>query len=143
MTSDVRPEIDLDLIRSLADFRRALRAVVASSEGLSKAAGVTAVQYQALLAICAWEGPMAVRDLADQLMLTHSAAVQTLDRLVAAGLVRRASSGEDRRVVRVEMTPEGRRLLAGLAERHLDELLRQEADLKTALKRVRAVVRKV
>ena len=142
MTSDFRPEIDLELIRSLAEFRRALRGLVASSEGLSKAASVTAVQYQALLAICAWEGPMAVRDLADQLMLTHSAAVQTLDRLVGAGLVRRASSGDDRRVVRVEMTPDGRRVLGDLAERHLDDLLRQEADLKTALRRVRSVVRK-
>ena len=142
MPSEFRPEIDLKLIRSLAEFRRALRALVASSEGLSKAAGVTAVQYQALLAICAWEGPMAVRDLADQLMLTHSAAVQTLDRLTAAELVRRTVSGEDRRVVRVEMTPEGRTVLAALAERHLDELLRQEADLKAALRGVKAVVRK-
>jgi DNA-binding MarR family transcriptional regulator len=142
MTSDFPPEIDLALIRSLAEFRRALRALVASSEDLSRAAGVTTVQYQALLAICAWEGPMAVRDLADELILTHSAAVQTLDRLTAAGLVRRTASGEDRRVVRVEMTLEGRNLLAALAERHLDELLRREGDLKAALRGVKAVVRK-
>jgi DNA-binding MarR family transcriptional regulator len=132
----VHPEIDLELVRGLADFRQALRTFLAASETLSKAAGVTAVQYQAMLAICAWQGPMAVRDLADRLVLTHSAAVQMVHRLSAAGLVRRESSQQDRRVVRVGLTPEGGRLLARLSRLHRDELLRPAEDLKTALHRL-------
>jgi len=133
--------MDLELVRSLADFRRALRGFLAASESISKAAGITAVQYQAMVAICAWDGPMAVRDLAEQLMLTHSAAVQMVQRLAAIGLVDRETGEKDRRVVRVTLTPTGGDLLAGLAHSHLEEVLRRERDLQIALRRLRAVAK--
>jgi len=135
--TELEPEIDMELVRGLAGFRRSLRAFLAASEGLSKAAGVTSVQYQAMLAICAWEGPMALRDLADELMLTHSAAVQMVDRLEAAGLAQR-DAGEDRRVVLVSLTPEGGALLSDLARGHLQEVLRCERDLARSARRLRA-----
>jgi DNA-binding MarR family transcriptional regulator len=135
----VHPDIDVELVRGLAEFRRVVRGFLAASEGISKAAGITAVQYQAMLAICAWEGPMAVRDLADQLILTHSAAVQMVHKLCAAGLVRRESAQEDRRLVRVALTQEGGRLLASLAQVHLDELQDRADDLEASLERLKRV----
>jgi DNA-binding MarR family transcriptional regulator len=132
---------DLELVRSLANLRRVMRGFLSASEGISKAAGVTAVQYQAMLAICAWEGPMAVGDLAGELMLTHSAAVQMVQRLIAMKLVRRDVAGDDRRVVLVALTVEGGRLLKTLVHSHRDELLRREGDLLTALRRVKALPR--
>lgn len=135
----MQTDVDLELIRGLASFRRALRGFLAASEGISKAAGVTAVQYQAMVAICAWSGPMAVRDLADQLMLTHSAAVQMVQRLVAMGFVRRETGDDDRRVVQVALTAEGGRLLASLAHSHLAELLRRERELHASLRHLKSV----
>lgn len=132
-----RPEVDLELVHSLADFRQALRGFLAASEGISRAVGVTAVQYQAMLAICAWEGPMSVGDLAEQLILTHSAAVQMVQKLAAAGWVRRAVDEEDRRVVRVELTPEGGRLLKRLSEAHRDALLAGAPRIRASLRRLR------
>lgn len=137
----MQTDVDLELVRSLANFRRAMRGFLSASEGISKAAGVTAVQYQAMVAICAWDGPMAVGDLAGQLMLTHSAAVQMVQRLIAMKLVRRDVAGEDRRVVLVALTSEGARLLKTLAHSHRDELLRRERDLLKALRRIKTVPR--
>lgn len=134
-------DTEMQRVRGLAEFRRALRAFLAASEGLSKAAGVTAVQYQAMLAICAWDGPMAMRDLAEQLMLTHSAAVQMVDRLAKAGWVRREAKDDDRRMVLVALTPEGGRLLASLTGRHVDELLCRDRELHAALRRIKALTR--
>jgi DNA-binding MarR family transcriptional regulator len=136
MESSLKPEIDFDLMRGLADFRRAMRAFLAASEMISRSGGVTAVQYQAMVAICAWEGSMAVRDLAQELRLTHSAAVQLIGRLVSSGVVRR-SPGFDRRLVLVALTEAGHDLLASLAEAHLHALLLSEPQMTRSLRRLR------
>jgi DNA-binding MarR family transcriptional regulator len=80
---------------------------------------------------------MAVRDLADQLLLTHSAAVQTENRLVTARLVQREAAPDDGRVVLVTLTKEGRRRLGDLVEHHVNELLRRERDLLLGLRRIK------
>jgi DNA-binding MarR family transcriptional regulator len=129
---------DSDLLRGLSQFRLALRRFLAASEAISRAGGVTAQQYQVLLAIGAAEGgELAMKDLAEQLLLTPHAAVQMIDRLAAAGLARRRASTEDRRVVFVGLTDAGAALLGELAGRHLDELLRQEPQLQRSLKQLR------
>ena len=122
----------------LAGFRYALRRFLAASETISRQAGVTPQQYQALLAIKAWPGEaMAVKDLADQLLLTHQAAVQMLDRLARAGLAEREPSSEDRRSVIIRLTAKGETLLSELAAQHLEAMLRQEPLLTESLQRLR------
>jgi DNA-binding MarR family transcriptional regulator len=129
---------DSDLLRGLSQFRLALRRFLAASEAISRAGGVTAQQYQVLLAIGAAEGgELAMKDLAEQLLLTPHAAVQMTDRLAAAGLARRRASSEDRRVVFVGLTETGEALLGALAGRHFEELLRQEPQLQRSLRRLR------
>ena len=122
----------------LEGFRLALRRFLAASEVISKAAGVTQQQYQALLAIKTWpDGGMTIGDLADQLLLTHHAAVQLVDRMTKAGVAERSPSPTDRRSVHVRLTPSGEAMVAGLAEQHLREVLRQEPQLARSLRRLR------
>ena len=126
----------------LAGFRYALRRFLAASEAISRQAGVTPQQYQALLAIKAWPGEaMAVKDLADQLLLTHQAAVQMLDRLSRAGLAEREPSSEDRRSVIIRLTPKGEALVSDLAAQHLEAMLGQEPLLTESLQRLRSLKR--
>jgi DNA-binding MarR family transcriptional regulator len=124
----------------LAGFRYALRRFLTESETISREAGVTPQQYQALLAVKAWPGEsMAIKDLADQLLLTHQAAVQMLDRLARAGLAEREPSPDDRRSVLIRLTPKGEALLADLAARHLAAMLSQEPRLSESLERLRSL----
>jgi DNA-binding MarR family transcriptional regulator len=126
----------------LAGFRYALRRFLAASEAISRQAGVTPQQYQALLAIKAWPGEaMAVKDLADQLLLTHQAAVQMLDRLARAGLAEREPSSEDRRSVIIRLTSKGESLLSELAAQHLEAMLGEEPLLTESLMRLRSLRR--
>jgi DNA-binding MarR family transcriptional regulator len=67
--------------------------------------------------------------------------VQLVDRLVEAGLARRAPSRTDRRSVLVKLTANGEALLDTLAGQHLQELLRQEPLLSKSLRRLRAARR--
>ena len=126
--------------QGLAEFRFALRRFLAASEAISRRAGVTQQQYQALLAIKTRSSPvMTMKALAEQLQLTHHAAVQLVNRLAKAELAKRAPSTGDRRSVRLELTPVGEALIDRLAAEHLREMLRQEPLLSKALRRLRAI----
>jgi MarR family transcriptional regulator, negative regulator of the multidrug operon emrRAB len=63
--------------------------------------------------------------------LTHSAAVRLVDRLAAAGLVRRGA-GEDGRSVRVFLTPSGRRAAAHVHDGRMRALAEVLAPLGAA-----------
>ena len=130
--------LDHERYQGLAGFRLALRRFLAASEAISKKAGVTQQQYQAMLAIKTWPSEaMTMGDLADQLLLTHHAAVQLVNRMAKAGVAARAPSRTDRRSVLVKLTAPGEALLDRLAGLHLDEVLRQEPQLTRSIRRLR------
>ncbi len=130
--------LDRERLLGLAGFRYALRHFVAASEHINRDGGVTQQQYQAMLAVKTWPGErISMKDLAEQLLLTHHAAVQLVDRIAMAGLAERTPSSEDRRGVAISLTARGDALLCELAARHLEEILRQEPLLTQSLRRVK------
>jgi DNA-binding MarR family transcriptional regulator len=130
--------LDPERYLGLAEFRYALRRFMAASETINREGGTTPQQYQAMLAIKTWPyETMSMKDLAEQLLLTHHAAVQLVDRLAKSGLATRRASQEDRRSVLLTLTDKGEQLLDALAARHLEELLRQEHILSAALRRLK------
>lgn len=111
--------------QALADFRFALRGFYAFSEAQAAAAGLSAQQHQALLAIRGSRGEgMAIGDLADRLALKPHTVSELIDRMAAAGLVERQRSATDRRRVALMITPRGEKLLGALSAAHRDELRR-------------------
>ena len=130
---------DSSPFRGLSGFRYALRRFLAASEEISRAAGVTAQQYQVLLAIRAADDQLTIRALADQLLLTHHAAVQMIDRLTRAQLAERTPSPRDRRAVLLRLTDRGEALVGELAARHLAELLRHEPLIRSSLDQLKAL----
>jgi DNA-binding MarR family transcriptional regulator len=70
--------------------------------------GVTPAQSEALR-IIADHGPLALGELGDMLVCdTGTSPSRIVDRLVAAGLVHRTPGEQDRRQVRLTLTPQGR-----------------------------------
>lgn len=110
----------------LAEFRHLLRRFLVFSEDAAEAAGLTAQQHQALLAIKGFAAgtPVTTGMLAERLIIRHHSAVGLIDRLVAKALVQRRSSTEDRRQVLLALTPKAEALLAKLSAAHRDELER-------------------
>jgi DNA-binding MarR family transcriptional regulator len=105
-------------------FRTSLRRFQRWSEDEARAAGLTHVQHQLLVAIKGHPGTSAptVGDLANYLLLRPHSAVELVDRAEAAGLVRRVPDAADARVVRVELTSRGDVLVTRLTQKHLAEL---------------------
>jgi DNA-binding MarR family transcriptional regulator len=112
--------------RLLAAFRDSFRKFLFFSEQTSRAHGLTAQQYQALLAIKGHDDvrPFTVKVLAQFLMIKHNSAVELVDRVAELGLVERKHTEPDRRRVVLELTTHGRQVLRRLASMHRRELHR-------------------
>lgn len=132
--------LDRASYEDLANFRLALRRFLAFSDVAAGSAGVTSQQYQAMLAIKASpDEALAMKDLADQLLLAPHGAVQLVNRLELLKLVARRESATDRRSVLVYLTVQGDTLLQRLVTDHLVELNRQKPLLAESLRRLRAI----
>ncbi|GIF03930.1 MarR family winged helix-turn-helix transcriptional regulator [Actinoplanes siamensis] len=71
---------------------------------------------QSLLLCTLKDGPRRMADLAARLGMAKPALSQLIDRIESRGLVRRTTSEQDRRVVTLEATPEGKKIGRALYE---------------------------
>ncbi len=131
-------KIEQKQIQALAGFRNALRRFLAFSDEVTRAEGVTAPQYQALLAIKAQpHGTVTIGDLSAELLLKANSTVQLIDRLARMGLVRRQRRDSDRRLVQVTLTDSGNALLLRLAALHLGQLSIRKKQLADILRQLK------
>ena len=108
----------------LADaFLTASRALIGLAVRSIEAApvDVTVAQHRVLVLLAA-RGDLTIRDLADRLGVNPSNATRYCDRLQRLGLVHRARSVEDGRMVQVRLTQEGQALVTAVTERRRQEI---------------------
>ncbi|MFZ1063523.1 MAG: MarR family transcriptional regulator [Acidimicrobiales bacterium] len=96
--------------------------VAVASRSLSDIAeDVTITQYRTLV-VLASRGPQNLVGLADLVGVTPASATRMCDRLVAKGLIARASDLGDRRQVRLTLTKNGSRLVRTVTDRRRSEI---------------------
>ena len=124
--------VDADRIEAWASMAHAHAALTEALEGhLQEDGGLSLAWYEVLARLStAPERSLRMHDLARSLFLSRSGLTRLVDRMEAAGLVRRRSCPADRRGTFAEMTEEGRRTLEGAApvfvaalEEHFGRLL--------------------
>ncbi|NUZ07077.1 MarR family winged helix-turn-helix transcriptional regulator [Piscinibacter koreensis] len=87
-------------------MRRVLIAVAAATDARLEPCGLTHAQWGPLF-LLRREKASTVAELAREMQTDPGAMTRLLDRLEAKGLCRRERSTDDRRVVRIVLTPEG------------------------------------
>jgi DNA-binding MarR family transcriptional regulator len=98
-----------------ATFRAELRRFLRRSEDCSRRFGLTPRQHLLLLQIAGADGgSTTVSALVETLALSQSAVTELVQRAEAAGLVRRAASAADGRVVHLSLTGAGEEKLAAV-----------------------------
>ena len=113
-----------------ARFRAALRLSLRKSEDAARAAGLTPRQHMLLLQIAgSADGRTTVSELVETLAQTQSAVTELVQRAEHAGLVSRAVSAEDGRVVHLSLTHDGEQRLA----RAHNALGRERAELRRVI----------
>jgi DNA-binding MarR family transcriptional regulator len=94
----------------------------------ARALGITGGQ-STLLALIARNPEVGARELAAREGVSASVLTRYLDRMEAAGLVRRERSPEDARKIRVTLTPDGTRTLRSIRTRRTAFLAERLANL--------------
>ncbi|HZQ95819.1 MAG TPA: MarR family winged helix-turn-helix transcriptional regulator [Candidatus Sulfotelmatobacter sp.] len=133
-------ELSLADYQALAEFRYQILKFMHFSDSAIEAAGLERAQYQLMLAIKGMPGGARprIRDVAKRMLIQHHSAVELINRLEAGGYVRRERGQDDRREVRLALTPKGERVLGKLALHHREELRTEGPSLVSALRRVMA-----
>ncbi|HEU5362532.1 MAG TPA: MarR family transcriptional regulator [Gaiellaceae bacterium] len=107
--------MDANRYTAAAQFRAELRRFLRRSEDCARRLGITPRQHLLLLQIGgAPDGTTTVSDLVGTLALTQSAVTELVQRAEAAGLVERAQSPRDGRVVDLTLTKLGEEKLAAV-----------------------------
>jgi DNA-binding MarR family transcriptional regulator len=111
-------------IQELARFRYALRKFLRFSESAARECGVTPQQHQLMLGVAGFTGRgcATVSELAEYLQEKNHSVVGLVYRAVQSGLVKRKRDPTDRRVVVVQLTARGERILTQLSHLHRQEI---------------------
>jgi DNA-binding MarR family transcriptional regulator len=119
-----KTQLTREEFEKLLEFRVTLRRFQRWSEDQARAAGLTHTQHQLLVAIKGHPGdrPPTVGDLAGYLLQRPHSTVELVDRAESAGLVARVPDGDDGRVIRVRLTPDGDQIMQELTQAHLERL---------------------
>lgn len=120
-----RSKLISDIAKDLAAFKRTLMASYARKSGER---APTPAQV-GILALLAHGGPQHLKDLAERLCMTSSAATQLVDGLVEARLLTRTEDPSDRRRITLAITSGGRRRLAAAKKAHMAAFTRMLAPL--------------
>lgn len=78
--------------------------------------GITPAQFRLLRTTAHYDGPPRMADLAERLDVVPRAVTTLVDGLEASGRVRRAPDPANRRVIRIEITEEGRAVLRSMRD---------------------------
>jgi MarR family 2-MHQ and catechol resistance regulon transcriptional repressor len=89
---------------------------------------LTAPQF-AVLEILSRTGPVPLKRISDEMMVTGANITCVVDNLEKEGFVRRVHSKEDRRVILGELTPEGRKKVEGILPEYTERLASLTAGL--------------
>ena len=115
-------------VRAYVKLNRATRAVLAAVEPRVASAGLTLTQLGVLEAVLHL-GPLTQRDLGRKVLTSPGNLTDVVDKLAGRGLVRRAPNPADRRSAWVELTAEGRALIAQVFPAHAGDIARSFACL--------------
>ena len=95
-------------------------------------AGLTLPQFEILAQLARREEGMTPGELTRELLVTAGNVTGIVERLVEQRLVARRPVPEDRRAVRIRLTPRGRRLIEAALPRHREELASVFASIPAA-----------
>jgi DNA-binding MarR family transcriptional regulator len=84
--------------------------------------GALSLVHLNVLAVLEDDGPLAMRGIAETLDVSQASATGIVDRMEQRGLVERRRAEDDRRVIRVALTDQGRNLVAGMATERREHL---------------------
>ncbi len=98
---------DVSIREIIYSIRRLMQAGELYTKELSKTYNISSTQLNCLIVLFE-KGAMPISRIAELIMVNSSTVTGTLDRLEKKGLVKRSRISEDRRIIIIELTENGR-----------------------------------
>ena len=105
----------------LADFGSIKRKIFSGSFDIAKKLRITLTQWQ-LLHIIGHHKKVGVKEIAEHLGVTSSAATQMIDNMVGSGLLVREDSQDDRRALNIKVSNQSKKYLKKIREKGIEHL---------------------
>jgi MarR family 2-MHQ and catechol resistance regulon transcriptional repressor len=102
---------------------KAFRSIAAYAAPKLRESGLGDSDFR-VLEVLLHKGPLPVNTIGPKVLLTPGSISTAVDRLFEKGLVSRVDSTEDRRVRMVDLTPNGRKLIACVFKAHAEHMER-------------------
>lgn len=112
---DSRVEEKMEKLREMDDAFRLLRRLINAEYNRFNVHGLGMTEGKMVL-LLAQHGPQKASAMAELLRITSGAVTGIADRLIEHGYIERMRSDEDRRIVLLEITDEGRKLVGYIHE---------------------------
>jgi MarR family transcriptional regulator, 2-MHQ and catechol-resistance regulon repressor len=113
---------------------RAYRSVLDYARQDIEARGLGMTEFAVLEALF-HKGPLPLGELSELVLLTSGSTTYVADKLEGRGLLSRRPCSDDRRVIRAELTEQGRALIESIFPAHAEALRRALSSLDEAEKR--------
>jgi DNA-binding MarR family transcriptional regulator len=136
--SSTNGNISVEQFRKLAEFRFQLRKFLQFSHAVAEHCGLRHQQYQLLQCVQGIPSELdpTIANVAARMLLKHNSAVELVDRTIEQGLLRRCPDPTDHRRILLRVSHQGERVLASLADYHMQELEQAGPELIRSLRRV-------
>ena len=86
------------------------------------------------------KGPLTIGEIGGRVLLSSGSMTYVVDKLEGRGLLRRQPSGDDRRAVVVELTPDGSAMIGRIFPEHAQLIRRATSGLTIEEKRIAAAL---
>ncbi|HEY3859081.1 MAG TPA: hypothetical protein VGM47_05650 [Gammaproteobacteria bacterium] len=135
LKGNVMSTTEMQNIARIRLWRASVQNFLHGSKAILKRHGISTRAYHAMLEI--WAAPegggLSIGPLADLIHIKHNSAVTVADQLCKKGLAVRKRTASDKRVVYVQLTDQGRMVLAAMVDDHLRELNKISANLRKVI----------
>ena len=115
-------------LNAYVNLMRASDSVAAHMSAQIEESGLTLGQF-GVLEVLLHLGPMCQHELGEKLLRSGGNVTLVIDNLEKHGWVRRERQEDDRRMIRIHLTPKGRRLIARVFPEHAEAVTREMSRL--------------
>ncbi len=124
-------EPEIRALNAYINLVRASDSVVGRLSARIEAEGLTGPQFGILEAVYHL-GPMCQKAIAEKLLRSGGNITIVIDNLEKRGWVRRARQTDDRRMIQIHLTPQGRKLIARIFPQHAKEIANEMSVLSVS-----------
>ena len=128
ISKDINSRFPNNKVKALLNIMYTANWISSHQNSFFKPFGISPQQYNILRILKGANEPLKVQTIKDRMIERAPNATRMMDKLCAKNLIKRIPCPDDRRVVHIEITDKGLRLLDKIAKNHKDDILENLTD---------------